>query len=83
MNYKLKKIYTERLDVSSFHQLVNGDEIKLGVNFNTSFMSSVKSTIPDVSIHVCIFSFFSFLNSSIRNFTCNKGSPPVTVTPPF
>lgn len=45
MNYKLKKMYTERLDVSSFHQLVNGDEIKLGVNFNTSLLPSEKENI--------------------------------------
>lgn len=38
-------MYTERLDVSSFHQLVNGDEIKLGVNFNTSLLPSEKENI--------------------------------------
>ena len=52
------------------------------VYFRSSLISSVIATIPEVSIHVCIPSYFNLLNNSIKNFTCKRGSPPVTVTPP-
>ena len=52
------------------------------VYLSTSFISSVILNIPDVSIHVFIFSSFNLLKNPIKNFTCSNGSPPVTVTPP-
>ena len=58
MNYKLIKMYTERLDISSFHQLVNGDEIKLGVNFNTSLLPSENENILIFKIDYSIRSMY-------------------------
>lgn len=52
------------------------------VKLNSSLISSVKSTIPEVSIAKCKLYCFNFLNKFIKNFACNSGSPPLTVTPP-
>lgn len=39
MNYKIIKLYTEKLNIYSFRQPINGDDIELGVTFSTSLIS--------------------------------------------
>ena len=40
MKYKIKKLYTENLNVSAFNNFIEDGKIKLNVNFNTDLLKS-------------------------------------------
>ena len=64
--YTMSVDFDKEIDTNELHKI-------LGIDI---------SNMPDVSIAVGISRFFNSLNKFIKNFTCRRGSPPVTVTPP-